>query len=234
MTRKARRVKPKSVTNRATKTPKKPAIVSAVVTPIPDFSAQNNSEPNLDRMYRTAFKVCRQRGYNLSDPDFMSAVNTATLKAYNRLTVGEPVKCLPSTLAARYALKRCKRLKDKLDRYRNMLESDKHTSHARMVSAGYRYDPIPLDDFSVLEFVAKHGLQKSATMLGMNRETVRARIDEISLRVYFPEIEIGNMAKNASGKARDRVTRESERSQIKTPLEPTAAPSGVRLNRGAI
>ena len=126
--------------------------------------------------FRYALKVCRQRGYNTTDPEICSAINAALYRAMLRF---DPRRGRFTPMVCRYALHACHQAEERLLYWHR----NDDAGARRSIKGPPTPTPIPLADFELISFVAAVGRTKAAKLLCMTPSRLRARLDEVALRL---------------------------------------------------
>lgn len=140
-------------------------------------NALNLSGKEMDQLFKFAQAVCRRKNFPADDPEFASAINYGLLKAMQAYVVDGP-RTLKS-LVALFALRNCAKTVNRL----NLWERQNLAGAERGRRSPPVETPIPLTDYEVLCFVARHGRKRAALLLGWDHKKLRKLLDEIVLRV---------------------------------------------------
>lgn len=144
--------------------------------PAKQAEAEIITDALLVKAFRCALRVCRRHGYNTTDPEIASAVNSALYRAMLRF---RPGRGRFVSMVIQYALHTCYYADKRLAHYRR----NDDAGARRSIKGPPTPTPIPLADFELISFVAAVGRTKAAKLLCMSPMKLRNRLDEVALRL---------------------------------------------------
>lgn len=131
------------------------------------------------QLFKVALWVCRHAGYPVdSDPEYESAVNYAVLKAIKYFRPMPDGSGNPLSYAAMLALQECNAVNEIMADWQRQDEAGAARERGQATPI-----PLPLTDFELLSFVARHGRQRAARLLAIAPAQLRDRLDEVAFRI---------------------------------------------------
>lgn len=140
---------------------------------------QTSEELGVEDLLCIATRVCTRAGWPAYEDEYRSAIGLGVTHAIAKHDPLGPNPCKLSVLCCAYALQECT---NEWRRQRVLRRGDQAGTDRGMYSQPTP-TPVPIRDFELLSFVAAHGFKSSYKVLGMTRQKLRDRLDEIAFRI---------------------------------------------------
>lgn len=134
------------------------------------------SQEEADRLTEMATAVCRRK-FQVRDIEYQSAINLGIAKAI--LNQHRYQQRSLSSLACLFAIRECYRIRKTIEHWQrqDMAAVDRGV-HEKPIPT-----PVPLLDFELLSFVARHGRTRAARMLGINVPKINDLLHDVARRL---------------------------------------------------